>query len=332
MQPGEDQTLTGAKDKKIAQLIQVLSNHNLLPWLICAIIFIIMGLISPSMLSGYSIASILSSATPVILMAAGEIIVMIAGSIDLSLAASVGFSSVLAAGLMEKSGLPVPLTIIIVLLVGAFIGFLNGTIVGKGKLQSFIVTLGSSVVLRGITLVYSAGTSIPLTQTGLSFIKISTYQFLGLPLYFWIGMVLIILTSLYILKTKYGRHLYALGGSELAARVAGLKADFLRIKAFTLAGTFYALSGLALLAKFGSGWPQAASGWEMDGIAASVLGGANFAGGVGLPLGAIPGAIVLDLILRFLVTLGIDPYWQYAAKGLFVIIIALTLARGEYGR
>ncbi|MEM3490082.1 MAG: ABC transporter permease [Nitrososphaerota archaeon] len=291
-----------------------------------------MGLISPSMLSSYSIASILSSNTPIILMAAGEIIVMIAGSIDLSLAASVGFSSVLAAGLMSKSGLPVVFTIIIVLLIGAFIGFANGIIVGKGKLQSFIVTLGSSVVIRGITLVYSAGTSIPLAQSGLTFINIATHQILGLPIYFWVGIIVIILTSLYILKTKYGRHLYALGGSELAARVAGLKADVLRIKAFTLAGLFYALSGLALLAKFGSGWPQAASGWEMDGIAASVLGGANFAGGVGLPLGAIPGAIVLDLIMRFLVTLGIDPYWQYTAKGIFVIVIALTLARGEYGR
>jgi len=332
MQLNENETVAKSRNKILAQVIQVFSNHNLLPWLICAAIFLIMGLISPSMFSGYSIASILSTATPGILMSAGEIIVMIAGSIDLSLAASVGFSSVLAAGLMEKMGLPIPLAIIIVLLAGALIGLINGLIVGKGKLQSFIVTLGSSVVLRGITLVYSAGTSIPLAQTGQTFIKISTYQLLGLPLYFWVGLVLIILTSFYILKTKYGRHLYALGGSELAARVAGLRADSLRIKAFTLAGFFYALSGLALLAKFGSGWPQAASGWEMDGIAASVLGGANFAGGVGLPLGAIPGSIVLDLILRFLVTLGIDPYWQYAAKGIFVIIIALSLARGEYGR
>jgi ribose transport system permease protein len=317
---------------KLKEKLLILTNQNILPWFICLLAFIIMGIISPSLFSKYSITSLLASTTPVFVMSAGEIIVMIVGSIDLTLAASVGFSSVFAAGLFMNSKFPIPITIIIVLIIGGLIGLLNGVIITKGKLQSFIVTIGMSVVIRGITLIYSRGTSIPLKGEGLRFSDIFSKTMWGVPAYFYIGAVIIILLTIFIINTVFGRYLNATGGSEVAARINGLRSDSLRIKAFVLAGFLYALAGLVLLAQFGTGWPQAASGWEMDGIATSVLGGANFAGGIGLPIGAIPGAIVLDLILRFLVTIGIDPYWQYAVKGIFVIAVAVALARGEYGR
>lgn len=321
-----------AEEKAERKLLSLFKNQSLLPWVICILTFIIMGIISPSLFSGYSITSLLASVTPTFLMAAGEIIVMIVGSIDLTLAASVGFTSVLAAGLMINSGLSIPAMIIVVLFVGCLIGFVNGIIVTKGKLQSFIVTIGMSVVLRGITLVYTNGTSIPLKDAGLKFTEIFARTVLGLPVYFFIGVIVVILINVFVMKTTFGRYLNALGGNEVAARTNGLRADSLRLRAFVLAGFLYSLAGLVLLAQFGTGWPQAANGWEMDGIAASVLGGANFAGGIGLPIGAIPGAIVLDLILRFLVTIGVNPYWQYAVKGIFVIVVAVALARGEYGR
>jgi len=144
-----------AEEKAERKLLSLFKNQSLLPWVICILTFIIMGIISPSLFSGYSITSLLASVTPTFLMAAGEIIVMIVGSIDLTLAASVGFTSVLAAGLMINSGLSIPAMIIVVLFVGCLIGFVNELLLRKGNFSLLSLTIGMSVVLRGITLVYT---------------------------------------------------------------------------------------------------------------------------------------------------------------------------------
>lgn len=318
---------------RIGQYFQFIVQRNVLPWVISFLVLIILGIIAPSVLSGYSLTSMIVGAIPIMLMAAGEIVVMITGSIDLSLASSLGFASMIGAIMISNANFPGIVVFPIICILGAVIGLVNGLVITKGKLQSFIVTLGTGVILRGLMLVFSGGTSIPLKNIG----KDPLFSFLvktvgGIPLYSIIAILVVALLAVIITNTRFGRYLYALGGNEIAARMVGLKADRLRIQAFVIAGILYDLGGITLLLIFGSGWPQAGSGWEMDGIAASVLGGANFAGGVGSPLGAIPGAIILDLITRFLAVLGINPYWQSAIKGIFVIGIAVALARGEYGR
>jgi ribose transport system permease protein len=317
---------------KLKGILFAITNQNVLPWLICVFTFVVMGAINGSIFSSYSVTSLLAASTPQFLMAAGEIIVMLAGSIDLTLANSVGFCCMLAAGIFANTGLSISLVIVMVLIVGCLIGLINGLVITRGKLQSFIVTIAMSVVIKGATLIYSKGTSIPLKSKGLLFSSLLSETFLGVPVYFYIGCLILTVVTIVVVNTVFGRHLRAMGGSEVAARMNGLRCDSLRVVAFVLAGCLYAIAGLIMLVEFGTGWPQAASGWEMDGIAISVLGGANFAGGVGLPIGAIPGAIVLGLILRFLVTIGIDPYWQYAVKGVFLIAVAAALARSDYGR
>jgi len=315
---------------RVKKLIRTVWKRDYIPYLVLAIVFLILGTISPSLFTSYSLSSWISTATPVALMTAGEMVVLIVGGIDLSLAATVGFTSCLTAGLLYYSHWPVVITIITVILVGALIGFMNGIIVVKGKLISFIVTIATGVAIKGATLIYTKGTSIPGTSD--AFISAFTGTFLGVPNYFILAVVVLALLSVVLKTTKFGRYLYAIGGNEIAARTVGIDADSLRIVAFMIAGALYALGGIVLAAQFDCGWPQAASGWEMDGIAASVIGGGSFFGGEGVPFGAIPGALALDLITKFLVAKGVDPYWQYVFKGLLVVLVASALTRGEYGR
>lgn len=325
-----DSVLTGGRAWNRSR--SIVTSRNIAPWLICGGVFVVMGLWNRSLFTWYSASTLLTSAAPVFLMAAGEMVVLVVGSIDLSLAASVGFTSVFAAVLLTNDQVPVALAVVATLVMGAFIGAINGLLITRGKLQSFIVTLGTMTALRGLMLIVTNGTSIPLTGQGVRFEQEFGVTLGGIPVYFYGGIVLVALLSWFLSNSRLGRHMYALGGSEDAARVSGLRADWLRICAFAIAGVFFACGGLALLAQFQSGWPQAASGWEMNGIAASVLGGASLLGGTGIPMGAIPGAIVLALILRFLVVVGVNAYWQQVATGLFVVGVACALARGEHGR
>lgn len=315
---------------RVKKLVRTVWKRNYIPYLVLAVVFLILGTISPSLFTPYALSSWISTATPIALMAAGEMVVLIVGGIDLTLAATVGFTSCLTAGLLYYNNWPVVITIIFIILVGALIGFMNGLIIVKGKLLSFIVTIATGVAIRGATLIYTKGTSIPGTSE--AFISAFTGTFLGIPYYFFLALIVLALLSVVLKTTKFGRYLYAIGGNEIAARTIGINVDRLRVIAFMIAGVLYALGGIVLAAQFDCGWPQAATGWEMDGIAASVIGGGSFFGGQGIPFGAIPGALALDLITKFLVTKGVDPYWQYVFKGLLVVLVASVLTRGEYGR
>lgn len=309
---------------------KVLKRRDFIPYEVFLIVYLAMGTISSSVFSTYSILSTVSAATPKALMTAGEMLVMVIGSIDLSMAAAVGFTSCLMAGLLHHHHLPVLVAIAAVIGTGATIGLINGLIITKSKLNSFIVTIATGVAIRGFTLIYTKGSSIPGTSG--RFVKTLTGTLWGVPNYFIITVVVLLLISIVLKVTKFGRYLYAIGGNEEAARTIGISADNLRIATFAIAGTIYALGGIVLAAQFNSGWPQAASNWEMDGIAASVIGGATFQGGQGIIFGAIPAALVLELITKFLVIRGVDPYWQYVLKGLLVVIVASSLSRGKYGR
>jgi len=312
------------------KLIEILKKRDIIPYEVFLIVYLIMGVIRPSIFTPYAILSNITAAIPIALMAGGLILILIIGGIDLTLAATVGFTSCLTAGLLYYNHLSIPMAFSIVIAIGALIGFINGIIIVKGKLVSFVVTIATGIAIRGVTLVYTKGTSIPGTSE--AFVKIFTGTPLGVPNYFIMTVIVLALLSIILKTTKFARYLYAIGGNEIAARTVGINADNLRIVTFTIAGILYALAGIALAAQFGCGWPQAASGWEMDGIAAAVIGGGTFLGGVGIPLGAIPAALVLDLITKFLVIMGVNPYWQYALKGLLVVIVASFLSRGEYGR
>jgi len=314
----------------IRRMSKLLMSRNILPWLVFIIVYILMSIVNNSLFTPYAISSIFESCTPIFLMTAGSMIVMLVGSIDLTLATTVGFTSCLTAGLLVYQKLPIAISVLIVLFAGAVIGFINGFIIAKARLQSFIVTIAMSVVIKGFTLIYTKGSSIPNIPD--NFINIFVGKFLGIQRYFYIGLSILIIITILLKVTRFGRYLYAVGGNETAARSSGLPVDSLRIRAFVLAGIFYAMAGIILASQFGSGWPQAANGWEMDGIAAAILGGASFTGGTGLIVSAIAGTFSLDLITKFLLMIGISTYWQYVTKGIFVVIVSTVLARGKYGR
>jgi len=301
-------------------------NEDFRPFISLIVLFAVSAAINPDFLSSYSIRSLLASMSPLMFLTLGEMLVLTIGSVDISLASALALANVLTAGLMVKHNIPVLPAILIVLAVGALVGFINGIITVKGKIPSFIVTIATGVALRGVCLVYTRGYSIPGLPT--EFLNSFGGNTFGVPNAFLLALTCIILMTVIMKATKLGRYMYAMGGNEEAARAVGINADLIRILTFTIAGVFYALGGIIITAQFNSGWPQIASGWELDGIAAAVIGGANLAGGAGLPLGALAGTLILGVIVRFLVMIGLNPYYQIVAKGVIVVLASVTLSKG----
>jgi ribose/xylose/arabinose/galactoside ABC-type transport system permease subunit len=293
------------------------------PFTIFLGIFIGSGIINPAIWSPESITSMLYIITPMMMMTAGFMVPLIVGGIDISLASMIALSNVLVTGFMVRNELPIPLAILLVLMICTGAGVINGLIIVKGRIPSFIATIATGIAIRGIVLVHTGGTNIPNLPS--AFIDFFTPTVFGIPRMFLIGFCIILILSFLLKTTRFGRHLYAIGGNEEAARTAGINVDLLKVVSFAIAGLMYGLGGILMTARIASGWPGAALGWELDGLAAAVLGGGDFAGGIGMPIGALPGVLVLQVILRILVMMGVDPYFQYVAKGSLVIIAAVLL-------
>jgi ribose transport system permease protein len=219
-------------------------------------------------------------------------------------------------------------TVILSLTIGAGVGLLNGIIISKGKLQPFIATLATMTVLRGATLVFTDGKpiSVGVSEGAMAFGKIGGGVMFGIPTPAII-MIVVFAICYYILhQTKIGRHTYALGGNEEATKLSGLNTDKIKIFVYTISGMLSAVAGIIITARLFSAQPNAGSGYELDAIAAVVLGGTRLAGGKGKISGTIIGALIIGILSNALNLLNVSSYFQMIAKGV-VILIAVLLDR-----
>jgi ribose transport system permease protein len=311
---------------KLQGILGSLTKRELfLPVLSFLAMYVISSSISPAFLTPYNQFILLLQSVPLMLLALGESLIILMGSIDLSPGSVMALTGIISAMLIKYYRWIPGISILIGIAVGSLIGFLNGIAVTKAKIFSFVTTLATLVMGRGLVLIITKGSSI----TGLVEFRIFTYTtFLMLPIMIWILIAFVIIIYFIAKYTSIGLVLYAIGGNEDAVRISGISADLYKVVAFTMAGTLYGIAGQIMNARLEIAYPWTGWGAELDAIASCVLGGYYLSGGVGNPIGALIGAYVLTLIANIFVLLGLDPYFQWIVKGVILLGIATVLTRG----
>lgn len=286
-------------------------------------LMVIITLINPNFLTTNNLLNLLLQVTANGFIAFGMTFVILTGGIDLSVGSILALSSALTAGLIGH-GVPVGIAIVLSVALGGILGMLNGLFISYGKLAPFIVTLATMTIFRGATLVYSNGN--PITA-GLS--DSFLFQFLGQGYIVGIPfpVILMFLTFIILLhKTAFGKSVYALGGNEKAAYISGIKLNKVKIIIYTISGIMASISGLIITSRLSSAQPTAGASYEMDAIAAVVLGGTSLSGGKGRIIGTLIGALIIGVLNNGLNIIGVSAFWQQVVKGI-VILMAVLLDR-----
>ena len=247
-------------------------------------------------------------------LAIGLTMAIIIGGIDLSVGAILAFSGLLCASFISD-GMNLGLAVLLAFTLGALFGLLNGLIIAYTNMPPFVATQN---IARGIVNVYANGQPISARNPVFNFLGVG--YFLGIPLPVIYSFVLLAVMILILGRSKFGRQLYAVGGNEEAARFSGINIKKVKIIVYTLCGALASFSGIILAARMYSGQPTAGDGFELDAIAASVLGGVSFSGGVGKLGGTIIGVLVLGVLTNGLNLLNINSFWQYIIKGIIILL------------
>ncbi|MGJ7918966.1 ABC transporter permease subunit [Neobacillus sp. LXY-4] len=289
------------------------------------IITVILSVISPNFLTLDNVFNVLRQVSINALIAFGMTFVILTGGIDLSVGSVLALSSALTAGMLA-SGMDPILTILLGLLAGALMGAVNGLIITKGKVAPFIATLATMTVFRGLTLVYTDGRPI----TGLN--ESTLVELMGRGYAGWIPVPIIWMLSAYCIlyfilkKTTFGRRIYAIGGNEEASILSGIRADRVKLWVYSITGTLSALAGIILASRLNSSQPTAGAAYELDAIAAVVLGGTSLSGGKGWIFGTLVGALIIGVLNNGLNLMNVSSFYQQVVKG-GVILLAVLLDR-----
>ena len=259
------------------------------------------------------------------IIAVGMTLVILTAGIDLSVGSILALCSAFAATMV---GLEVPVMIAVPtsLIAGALLGGLTGVIIAKGKVQAFIATLVTMTLLRGVTMVYTDGRPIStgFTDTADAFAWFGTGYLLGIPVPVWI-MAVVFIAAWYMLNhTRFGRYVYALGGNESATRLSGIDVDKVKIGVYAICGFLAALAGIIVASRLSSAQPTAGMGYELDAIAAVVVGGTSLAGGRGRIMGTLIGALIIGFLNNALNLLDVSSYYQMIAKAVVILLAVLV--------
>lgn len=272
-----------------------------------------------------NILNILRQTSVNAIIAVGMTLVILTAGIDLSVGSILALCGAFAATMV---GLEVPVMIAVPtsLIAGALLGGLTGIIIAKGKVQAFIATLVTMTLLRGVTMVYTDGRPIStgFTDTADAFAWFGTGYLLGIPVPVWI-MAVVFIAAWYMLNhTRFGRYVYALGGNESATRLSGIDVDKVKIGVYAICGFLAALAGIIVASRLSSAQPTAGMGYELDAIAAVVVGGTSLAGGRGRIMGTLIGALIIGFLNNALNLLDVSSYYQMIAKAVVILLAVLV--------
>src|SRR5574341_44609 len=258
------------------------------------------------------------------ILAIGQTLIIITKGIDLSVGSILALCVVLIGGILPHYG--VPAAILVALFVGALLGTLNGLGITLGNIQPFVMTLGMLGIARGLAFLYTGGMPLPILNK--DFLFIGNGYFLGVPLPAIIFVVLLILAALIMRYTTFGRYIYAIGSNEEAARLSGVNVSRIKLLVYTFGGLMTGIGAILYGAQLAVGPPIAGEGYELDAIAAVVVGGTPFTGGEGGMFGTFLGAAIIGVMANILNLTGVSPFVQRLAKGLLIIAAVLIKARG----
>lgn len=313
---------TENKNTNWVRIALILDRFRVL--IIFLVLLIIASLVSDAFFTVNNMMNVLRQVSIVGIIAVGMTIVILTAGIDLSVGSVLAFTGAVAAGVIT-SGLPFPIAIILCLLAGFILGTFNGLIVAKGKVPAFIATLAMMVIARGLTLVFTQGSPIVISDAGYRFI--GSGHILGVP--FPVILMLTIFAVMYwVLKhTTFGRNIFAVGGNEEAARLAGINVDRIKISVYALTGVFASVSALIYTSRLMSAQPNAGTMMELDAIAAVIIGGTRLTGGKGGVIGTLIGALIMGVLDNILNLANVSPFYQDIAKGLVILIAVLIDSR-----
>ncbi len=286
---------------------------------------IFLSLYTDTFLTSTNIFNILRAFSWIAISAFGQCMVIITAGIDLSVGSVMALAGLTSAMLLVR-GVSVPVAVLAGLLAGLIVGFLNGLMITKGRLPPFIATLGSLLMARGLC--YGVTGGWPVRGLPQAFRNLGQYDIpiasLGVPLPLIFMLIFAVLTSLFLSRTVWGYRIYAVGGNEMATALSGINTDRIKIMVYSLCGFLSAIGGVLMTARLGVAAPTAAQGYELDVIAAVVVGGTSTVGGEGTVLGVLIGAAIMQVLRNGLVLMGVSAYWLQAVQGL-VIVVAIML-------
>jgi ribose transport system permease protein len=295
--------------------------QRLLPFLTLIVLIVSLAGASPHFLTATNLSSIARQTAVINIMALGMTLIIVSGGIDLSVGAIVAFAGV-AGTMAMRAGVPVFPAILIGVIVGAACGLANGLLITRLRVSPFIVTLGTLGIFRGITLMLSNG--LPVHEVPQSFSLLSEATVAGVPFALWQVIVCACAMHLLLERTKIGRYAFSIGSNEQAAYYAGIPVSFHLVAVYSIAGLLTGLAGMLEASRLMTGQPTAGQGYELEAIAAVVIGGGSLRGGEGSVTGTLIGAFIMGLLANGSDLLGISPYAQQAIIGA-VIILAVTV-------
>ena len=287
------------------------------------ILSIILSFASPYFLTRNNLINLVRQISLYAIIASGMTFVILTGGIDLSVGSIVAVTGTFTAGFM-KAGTPVWLSILIGFGMALLFGLFNGFVISNTRIPAIIVTLSSMSIGRGAALLYSNGYPI---STAIVVYVLRSWVWGPIPIPVYVMVAIFIITYIIITNTRFGRYVYALGGSEETVRLSGIAVKKIKTMVYVISAFMAGISGLLLASRLGSGQPLAGDGWELDAIAAVVVGGTDIAGGRGTIIGTIIGSFIIGVLNNGLNLLNVSPYLQLVVKG-FVIVSAVLVRAG----
>lgn len=300
------------------------------------ILCLVISLMSDKFLTATNAWNVMRQISVNICISVGMTLVVLTAGIDLSVGSILALCGAITAGLL-KNGIEVPSanlyigftilgSIVAGLFAGSLLGWFNGWTITKFKVPPFVATLAMLTIARGLTMLWTKG--FPITNLGENFAFLGTGWFLGIPLPVWISGIIVFIAVIITNKTKLGRYIYAIGGNENAAELSGINIKKIKIIVYSIAGMLAAVGGLLITSRLDAAQPNAGTGYELDSIAAVVIGGTSLSGGRGSVLGTVLGAVIIGVLNNGLVLLNVSPFWQQVVKG-FVILIAVIIDKAN---
>lgn len=320
--PSKSRGRSGRREPEDAEILRLgqIFNRGLGGIPILLVLAFALSLSTDTFLTGTNLDNLGRQVSIYAILGAGQLLVIITAGIDLSVGSVVGIAGVVAAKAVfdTSGGLPIAWAVALALAVGALAGLVNGVLVAVVRLPPFIVTLGMMGIARGATLLTTGGRTVQPLPEGFS--TLAGGSVFGVANLTWLMLVVTALVAFFLRRTVWGRYLYAVGSNAESARLTGVPVRAVQISAYTLSGLLAALAGVLLASRLGNGVPTAGTGYELQAIAACVIGGASLFGARGTALGALVGALIVGILDNGGTLLGIDPFWLQVFTGVLILV------------
>ena len=296
------------------------------------VLCIILSILTDKFFTAANGLNVLRQVAVNVCIATGMTLIVLTAGIDLSVGSVLALCGAITAGLLQNGiamqsadlliGFTVLGAVIAAIIVGGLLGFFNGFVITAFRVQPFVATLAMLTIARGLTMLYTGGH--PISNLGTGFAYIGTGSFIGIPVPVWIAASVVLLAVFITQKTKLGRYIYAIGGNETAARFSGIRIHRVKLIVYCIGGALAALGGVIVTSRLDSAQPNAGLSYELDAIAAVVIGGTSLNGGKGTVWGTVIGAVIIGVLNNGLVLLNVSPFWQQVVKG-GVILLAVII-------